>query len=103
MSIRNREGSFGATAIDLERRAPQTDIFRGYKEGLRRPQAENIVALEVERRITRGQPPLRRDLQEAARLLANKMGLCYPDFPIRSSVRCNCRLKVEFVVSEPDL
>ena len=33
----------------------------------------------------------------------NKMDLCYPDFPIRSSVRCNCRLKVEFVVSEPDL
>ena len=79
MSIRNREGSFGATAIDLERRAPQTDIFRGYKEGLRRPQAENIVALEVERRITRGQPPLTRDLQEAARLLANKMGFRYPN------------------------
>jgi len=60
MSIRNREGPFGATAIDPKRGAPQSDIFREYKEALRRSLAEDMVALE-ERRIKRDRPPLTRE------------------------------------------
>jgi len=55
------EGPFGSTAIDPNRGAPQSDIFREYKETLRRSQAEDMVALEEEKRIRRGEPALTRE------------------------------------------
>ena len=55
------EGPFGSTAIDPDRGVPQSDIFREYKEALRRSQAEDMVALEEEKRIRRGEPALMRE------------------------------------------
>ena len=68
VSFLKGEGPFGAPAIDPTRGAPQSDILREYKEALRRAQAEDMVALEEERRIRRGEPPLTRE--EADDLLA---------------------------------
>ena len=73
------EGPFGSTSIDPERGAPQRDIFREYKEALRREQAEALVAQEEERRGKRGIPPL--TIAEADELLTH-----YIDrLPLRST------------------
>ena len=72
-------GPFGATSIEPERRAPQSDVFREYKETLRRSQAEDMGRREVERRIRRGQPPLTRE--EADDLVAYLIGR----LPLRST------------------
>jgi len=52
------EGPFGAPALDPRKGVPQQDIFREYKEAMRRSQAEDLVAREEESRIKRGMPPL---------------------------------------------
>ena len=56
---------FGATSIEPERGAPQSDIFREYKEALRRSQAEDMVAVHEEKRIRRGEPALTREEADA--------------------------------------
>ena len=68
VSFLKGEGPFGATPIDPKRGAPQSDIFWEYKEALRRELAEDLVALEEEKRIRRGEPPLTRE--EADNLLS---------------------------------
>jgi len=68
VSFLKGEGPFGATPIDPKRGAPQSDIFREYKEALRRSLAEDLVSLEEGRRIRRGLPPL--TIEEADSLLA---------------------------------
>ena len=65
VSFLKGEGPFGSTPIDPKRGAPQSDIFREYKEALRRELAEDLVALEEAKRIRRGQPPLTREEADA--------------------------------------
>jgi len=79
VSFLKGDGPFGATSIDPERGSPQSDIFREYKEALRRDQAEDMVGREEERRIRRGQPPLTRE--EADDLVAYFIGR----LPLRST------------------
>lgn len=57
---------------------PQADIFRDYKEALRRSQADDMVTMEEER-IRRDQPPLTRE--EADDLVAYFIGR----LPLRST------------------
>jgi len=51
-------GPYGSPRIDREEGAPQTDIHAAYKEALHRAFAEDMVAMEVERRARRELPPL---------------------------------------------
>ncbi len=51
-------GPMGAPSIEAHVGAPQTDIFRCYKEALFRAYAEDKVAMEEEDRIRKGMPPL---------------------------------------------
>ncbi len=53
-TVANNGGAFGAERIDLDKGAPQSDIFGEYKEALRRAVAEDLVRREAERRIKKG-------------------------------------------------
>lgn len=72
VSFLKGEGPMGATRIDASVGAPQADIQAEYKMVLHRSFAEDMVAIEGERRARRGLPPY--TVEEAERRTAYWMG-----------------------------